>query len=104
MQVSSLPICYVIPDRKLLCRFTIELVEQGYADKLRTFCDKLPELAQSNSNVWTVVGEFTTASTDCETRRFIQACGVVSLTKSERYHRRSVLEWPRKRGSMGLDD
>ena len=47
-------------------RFTIELVEQGYTDHLRTFCSRLPELQESNRNLWTIVGEFTTASTDCE--------------------------------------
>ncbi|KAG7530245.1 hypothetical protein FFLO_05175 [Filobasidium floriforme] len=55
----------VVLDTHIYSMFTIELVEQGYTDKLRTFCDKLPELVQSNQNIWTVVGEFTTASTDC---------------------------------------
>lgn len=47
-------------------RFTIDLIEQGYADKLKTFCDKRDELSRSNRNLWTIVGEWTTASTDCE--------------------------------------
>jgi hypothetical protein len=85
-----------------LDRFTIELVEQGYTDHLRTFCSRLPELTRSNGFLWTVVGEFTTASTDCE-------CGPGAKPKSGGAEtwisfRRGLSERTRKGREVGFHD
>jgi hypothetical protein len=60
------PLSYLLSPSHASYRFSIDLIEQGYTDHLKTYCDYIPSLTQSDRNLWTVVGEFTTASTDCE--------------------------------------
>ncbi|KAJ9127384.1 hypothetical protein QFC24_000791 [Naganishia onofrii] len=45
--------------------FSNKLVSQGYSEHLQSFCSMGSDLLTSNWNLWTVVGEFTTAHTDC---------------------------------------
>ena len=42
------------------------VVSQGYSEHLRTYCSTGSDLLTSDWNLWTIVGEFTVAHTDCE--------------------------------------
>jgi hypothetical protein len=50
----------VSPDRRK------SVVSQGYSEHLKTYCGMGSDLLTSDWNLWTVVGEFTTAHTDCK--------------------------------------
>ncbi|KAI5451752.1 hypothetical protein NCC49_001399 [Naganishia albida] len=45
--------------------FSNSLVSQGYSEHLKTYCNMGSDLLTSDWNLWTIVGEFTTAHTDC---------------------------------------
>lgn len=55
----------VLLDTHIYQVFSPAEVARNQNDRLNTFCNMKSGLASSNKNLWTIVGEWTTAPTDC---------------------------------------
>lgn len=62
---QSCVVLFKVAGRKSLTFFWI-VVSQGYSEHLKTYCNMGSDLLTSDWNLWTIVGEFTTAHTDCK--------------------------------------
>lgn len=56
---------YVALDTHIYTMFTNQAIAYTDAQRTAAFCAMAPSLRNSNNNLWTIVGEWTAATTDC---------------------------------------